>query len=67
LKLLDSIGTAEMEREIQRKVVVFTKRNQEQMLEETGIASSLTEQDVKEYLELVINDVVKGQHTNKST
>jgi hypothetical protein len=66
-KLLDSIGTAEMEREIQRKVVVFTKRNQEQMLEETGIASSLTEQDVKEYLELVINDVVKGQHTNKST
>jgi hypothetical protein len=67
LKLLDSIGTAEMEREIERKVVVFTKRNQEQMLEETGIASSLTEQDVKEYLELVINDVVKGQHTNKST
>jgi hypothetical protein len=66
-KLLDSIGTAEMEREIQRKVVVFTKRNQEQMLEETGIASSLTKQDVKEYLELVINDVVKGQHTNKST
>jgi len=66
-KLLDSIGTAEMEREIQRKVVVFTKRNQEQMLEETGIASSLTKQDVKEHLELVINNVVKGQHTNKST
>ena len=65
-KLLDSIGTAEMEREIQRKVVEFTKRNQDKMMEETGIASSLTEEDVKEYLELVINDVVKSQHTNKS-
>lgn len=65
-KLLDSIGTAEMEREIQRKVVVFTKRNQDKIMEETGIASSLTEEDVKEYLELVINDVVKNQHTNKS-
>ena len=55
-----------MECEIQRKVVVFTKRNQDKMMEETGIASSLTEEDVKEYLELVINDVVKSQHTNKS-
>ena len=65
-KLLDSIGTAEMERQIQRKVIAFTKRNQDKMMEETGIASSLTEEDVKEYLELVINDVVKSQHTNKS-
>ena len=28
-----------MEREIQRKVVVFTKRNQDKMIEETGIGN----------------------------
>jgi hypothetical protein len=65
-KLLDSIGTAQMEGEIQRKVIVFAKRNQDKMIEETGIASSLTEEEVKEYLEQVINDVVKNQHTNNS-
>ena len=64
-KLLDSIGTAQMEQEIQRKVVVFTKRNQEEMMEETGIASSLTEEDVKEYLEQVISVVVKHQDTKE--
>ena len=37
------------------------------MIEETGIASSLTEEEVKEYLEQVINDVVKNQHTNESS
>lgn len=56
----------EMERVIQRKVVVIAKRNQDKMMEETGTASSLPKEDVKEYLELVINDVVKSQHTNKS-
>lgn len=61
-KLLDSIGTAQMELEIQRKVVAFTKRNQDKMIEETGIASSLTEEDIKEYLEQVINTVVKNHH-----
>ena len=66
-KLLDSIGMAQMELEIQRKIVVFTKRNQDKIIEETGIASSLSEEDVKEYLEQVINDVVKNQHAKKMT
>lgn len=60
------LSIAEMERVIQRKVVVIAKRNQDKMMEETGTASSLPKEDVKEYLELVINDVVKSQHTNKS-
>jgi hypothetical protein len=58
------LSIAEMEHIIQRKVVVFAKRNRDKMMEETGTASSLPEEDVKEYLELVINDVVKIQHTN---
>jgi hypothetical protein len=42
-KLLDSIGMAQMEQEIQKKVITFTKRIQDSMTEETGIQSSLTE------------------------
>jgi len=62
-RLLDSIGTAQMEQEIQNKVLTFTKRNQERMAEETGIQPSLTDEDVKEYLEQVIREVKKDRHT----
>ncbi|MDQ6862196.1 MAG: hypothetical protein M3044_00070 [Thermoproteota archaeon] len=44
-KLLDSIGTAHMEQEIQKRVLEFTKRTQDMMAEETGIKSSMTEDD----------------------
>ena len=33
-----------MEQQIQKKVVEFTKRNQDRMAEETGIQSSLTDE-----------------------
>jgi hypothetical protein len=57
--LLDSIGMAQMEKQIQKKVVEFTKRNQDMMTEETGIQSSLSEEDVKDYLQKVIKEVKK--------
>jgi hypothetical protein len=58
-KLLDSIGTAHMEQEIQKRVLALTKKNQHNLEEETGIQSSLTDDDVKEYLEQVIEEVKK--------
>jgi hypothetical protein len=54
-----SIGTAHMEQEIHRRVLVITKQNQDRIAEETGIHSSLTDEDVKEYLEQVIEEVKK--------
>ena len=63
-KLLDSIGTAQMEQEIQKKVIEFTKRNQDKMSEETGIQPSLTDEDVKAYLEQVIKEVKKPKTSN---
>jgi hypothetical protein len=63
-KLLDSIGTAQMEQEIQKRVLTFTKRNQDRMAEETGIQPSLTDEDVKAYLEQVIKEVKKPQRPN---
>jgi len=56
-KLLDSIGTAQMEQEIQRRVLAVTKKTQELMSEETGVQSSLSEDDMKQYLEQVIREV----------
>jgi len=61
-KLLDSIGTAHMEQEIQKTVIRITKRNQDRMLEETGIQSSLSEDEMKAYLDTVISEVQKDRN-----
>ena len=65
-KLLDSIGTAQMEQEIQRRVLTLTKQNQDRMAEETGIQSSLTEDDIKQYLEQVIKEVKQPKSKMKN-
>lgn len=58
-KLLDSIGTAHMEQEIQRRVIKVTREQQKILIEKSGIQSSLTEDDIHIYLEQVINEVKK--------
>jgi hypothetical protein len=63
-RLLDSIGTAQMEQQIQKNVIELTKRNKDRMAEETGIQSSLTEDDIKQYLEQVISEVRKQKTTD---
>jgi len=60
-KLLDSIGTAQMEQEIQKRVLAATKKTQELLTEETGIQSSLSEDDMKLYLQQVIEAVRKSR------
>lgn len=60
---LDKIGTSEMEREIQKRVLGFAKKQEQTMLERTGIESSLDEDDIKEYLNQAINEVKKHPHT----
>jgi len=49
-KLLDSIGTAQMEQEIEKTVLKITKEQQETLTEQTGVEPSLTEDEVKQYL-----------------
>jgi hypothetical protein len=65
-RLLDSIGMAQMERQIEKNVLYFTKRNQDKMTEETGIQSSLSEIDMKQYLEQVLQEMEnqKPRRTN---
>jgi hypothetical protein len=58
-RLLDSIGMAQMEKGIEKNVLAFTKRNQDKMTEETGIQPSLSETDMKQYLEQVLQEIRK--------
>jgi len=60
-RLLDSIGVAQMEQQIQKRVIALTKQNQSRMAEESGIQSSLTEEDMRQYLQQVIEEVKKGK------
>jgi hypothetical protein len=60
-QLLDSIGTAQMEQEIQKRVLAVTRKTQELMTEETGIQSSLSEDDMKLYLQDVLEEVKKSK------
>ena len=56
-KLLDSIGSAEMEQQIERKVIGLTKATKDSIVEESGIQSFLTEEDMKRYLDMVIREI----------
>ena len=51
-RLTDSIGSAQMEQEIEKRVLVFTKQIQDRMFGEP----SLTEDETKQYLEQVIRE-----------
>ncbi|MGA7541983.1 MAG: hypothetical protein WBW34_02865 [Nitrososphaeraceae archaeon] len=53
-QFLDAIGTAEMEQEILRSVLSFSRNAKHQMEDETGISTSLDEDDVKRYLDEVL-------------
>lgn len=47
-KLFDSIGTAQMEQELQSKVLTITKKLSDKMEEETGVEASMMAEDMKE-------------------
>ena len=67
IRLLDNIGTAEMQREVEKRVIALTKQNQDKLVEDTGIQSSLTEEDMREYLEQVIREVKVQRAGNKTS
>ena len=58
-KLLDSIGTAHMEKELQSRVLTVAKKLSDTMTEETGVEASMTDNEIKEYIDLVKNEINK--------
>jgi hypothetical protein len=56
-KLLDSMGTAEMEREVQKQVLTVAKKASASLKEDSGIQTSMNDAEMKEYVELVIKEL----------
>ena len=57
LKLLDSIGTAEMEDRLEKKVLEVIKSNAENLMQQSGIEPSLLLSEAKQYLYEVLDEV----------
>jgi hypothetical protein len=56
-KLLDNIGVGELQQELQDKVMNIVKAKAEKIEHQTGIQSSFSEEEAKEYLQQVINEI----------
>lgn len=63
--LLDTLGNAQMEAEIKRKVVKLIHEQAGAMEKETGVGSSMTDDnEVRQYLDLVIKETRANQQNN---
>ncbi len=56
-KLIDDIGTAQMEQQIQQKVLQVTKEQEELLQRQTGIGQSLSTEEVKQYCDEAIEKI----------
>jgi hypothetical protein len=57
VKFLKNIGTAQMEQELQKRVLTIAKNSSENMTQETGVQPSLSENDMKQYLDEVLQEI----------
>jgi len=61
-KLLDSIGTAQMSQEIEKIVLRIAKDNQSSLADQTGVQSSIAEDDMKQYLANVLSEIKRSKN-----
>jgi hypothetical protein len=59
IRFIGSIGEAEMDRRVLNKVFTTSRKISKTMPEETGISSSLSDKEIKEYIEEVIAETHK--------
>jgi hypothetical protein len=56
-KLLDNIGVGELQQQLQDKVMNIVNAQAEKIERQTGIQSSFSEEEAKEYLQQVLNEI----------
>ena len=56
-RLLDSIGSAEMKEQTLNKITKIVKEQQQNLIEHTGVQTSVDEEEMKRYVEEVIMEV----------
>jgi hypothetical protein len=62
---LATLGDAQMHKDIQGRVIKLVREQQASMTRETGIESSMTDNDIKQYLELAVAEA-KSKDSSKS-
>jgi hypothetical protein len=60
LELLDRIGMAHMKQQLEKRVINIVKAEENNMIEQTGVQVSLTEEDMKSYLNQVLVEIEKS-------
>jgi hypothetical protein len=60
-ELLGSIGSSHMQQELERRVLKITKSTSDLMGEQTGVEPSITEGNMKEYLQEVLTEVKRSR------
>jgi hypothetical protein len=70
-KLLDNIGTAQMEQEMVKRVVAVAKKHSSSITEKTGVQPSLSEDDMRLYMAEVLAEMKKtkknGSFSNETS
>jgi fructose-1-phosphate kinase PfkB-like protein len=56
-RLLDSIASAEMQKEIQNKVIKVIKAQSTEIEQQTGSKPSMTDDEIKEYLDKALKEI----------
>jgi hypothetical protein len=56
-KFLDSMGSAHMEQELQSTVLNIAKKHADVLTEKTGVEASMTDNDIKEYMAMVMDEI----------
>ena len=64
-KLLGSIGFAQMEQQIRKKVTHVIKVQSDNIIENSGVQTSLTEYEIKEYLDEVLQEIKVSKERGK--
>src|ERR671910_1395366 len=64
-KFLVSIGSAQIEQKVEKKVIQMAKDNAASMTEQTGVQLSLTEHDMKQYLSTVLKEIKVLQNVDE--
>lgn len=54
-----------MEQELQSRVLTVARKNSDAMAEETGVETSMNEDDMKDYLEIVMKELHSGKTPEK--
>jgi hypothetical protein len=58
-KFLDTLGTAQMEKQLQDTVMKISKDNASTLAEQSGVEPSMTDDEMKSYMDEVIAEIVR--------